>query len=119
MNFVLGFVVLAVLIAAPERTHYQPGRLRNRAGALCGRLVWLPGRDPGGERPALFCGQRYPSMSWCVQSPIRQISRSVGMASWWSCRACSLDTWQDEQGQTHMDIGFTVYGIERTRSHMS
>ena len=25
-----------------------------------------------------------------------------------------FDTWQDEQGQTHMDIGFTVYGIERT-----
>ena len=25
-----------------------------------------------------------------------------------------FDTWQDEDGQTHMSLGFTVYGIEKT-----
>ena len=25
-----------------------------------------------------------------------------------------FDTWQDEQGQTHMTLGFTVYGLKKT-----
>lgn len=25
-----------------------------------------------------------------------------------------FDTWQDEDGQTHMTLGFTVYGIKNT-----
>ena len=25
-----------------------------------------------------------------------------------------FDTWQDEQGETHMSIGFSVYGLEKT-----
>ena len=25
-----------------------------------------------------------------------------------------FDTWQDEDGQTHMTLGFTVYGIKKT-----
>ena len=25
-----------------------------------------------------------------------------------------FDTWQDENGQTHMTLGFTVYGIKKT-----
>ena len=27
-----------------------------------------------------------------------------------------FDTWQDEDGQTHMSLGFTVYGIKKHRS---
>lgn len=27
-----------------------------------------------------------------------------------------FDTWQDEDGQTHMTLGFTVYGIKKHRS---
>ena len=29
-----------------------------------------------------------------------------------------FDTWQDEDGQTHMSLGFTVYGIPKTPLHV-
>lgn len=25
-----------------------------------------------------------------------------------------FDTWQDDKGETHMNLGFTVYGIKKT-----
>lgn len=60
MNFVLGFVVLAVLIAAQNEPITSRVVYEIEPGALCGRLVCCPGTRSWSERPALFCGQRYP-----------------------------------------------------------
>ena len=30
------------------------------------------------------------------------------------CIRDRFDTWQDDKGETHMSLGFTVYGIKKT-----
>ena len=114
MNFVLGFVVLAVLIRGPERTHYQPGRLRNRAGGAVrpdwsgppGRVLEVNGRRCFVANDILYELVRTESNQ--ADFTVRRDGELVELPG------VQFDTWQDEQGQTHMDIGFTVYGIERT-----
>lgn len=114
MNFVLGFAVLAVLIAAQDEPITSRVIYEVEPGALCGQTGLAP-RDEilavNGRRCFVANDILYELMrteSNQADFTVRRAGEEVELPG------VQFDTWQDEQGQTHMDIGFTVYGIETT-----
>lgn len=114
MNFVLGFVVLAVLIAAQNEPITSRVVYEIEPGALCGQTGLAP-RDEILEVNGRRCFVANDILYELVRTESNQADFTVRRdGELVELPGVQFDTWQDEQGQTHMDIGFTVYGIERT-----
>ena len=114
MNFLLGFVVMAILLAA------QNGPITSRViyavedGALCGQT----GLEAG-DKVLAVNGRRCFVANDMLYELMRTEDYSASFTVLRDGKKVELprvqfDTWQDEDGETHMSLGFTVYGIKKT-----
>ena len=114
MNFVLGFVVLVILVAAQEGAITSKTIYSIENDALCGQtglqagdeIVAVNGRHCFVANDMLYELMRTESCR--AHFTVRRDGRLVELPD------VRFDTWQDEQGQTHMTLGFTVYGLKKT-----
>ena len=114
MNFVLGFVVLVFLIAAQNEPITSKTIYAIQDGALCGQT----GLQAGVQVLAVN-GRRCFVANDILYELVRTRSYSADFTVLRDGQKVQLpgvqfDTWQDEQGETHMSIGFSVYGLEKT-----
>ncbi len=114
MNFVLGFVAMVLVIALQSspitsRTIYEVSD-----SALCGQTGLQ-----AGDKIVAINGRR----CFVANDIIYELSRTENYQADLTVlrdgekvelHDVQFDTWQDEQGQTHMSIGFTVYGVRKT-----
>lgn len=114
MNFVLGFVVLVILIAAQNEPITSKTIYAIDDGALCGKTGLQAGDTilaVNGRRCFVANDMLYELVrteAYRADFTVRRDGKTVELPD------VQFDTWQDEKGQTHMSIGFTVYGIEKT-----
>lgn len=114
MNFVLGFVVLVILIAAQNEPITSKTIYAIDDGALCGKTGLQAGDTilaVNGRRCFVANDMLYELVrteAYRADFTVRRDGKTVELLD------VQFDTWQDEKGQTHMSIGFTVYGIEKT-----
>ena len=114
MNFVLGFVVMAILITAQNEPITSKVIYAVEDNALCGQtglqagdeIVAVNGRHCFVANDMLYELMR--TESYRAHFTVRREGRLVELPD------VRFDTWQDEQGQTHMTLGFTVYGLKKT-----
>ena len=114
MNFVLGFVVMAILITAQNEPITSKVIYAVEDNALCGQtglqagdeIVAVNGRHCFVANDMLYELMRTESCR--ADFTVRRDGRLVELPD------VQFDTWQDEQGQTHMTLGFTVYGLKKT-----
>ena len=114
MNFVLGFVVMAILITAQNEPITSKVLYQVEENALCGQtglqagdeIVAVNGRHCFVANDMLYELMRTESCR--ADFTVRRDGRLVELPD------VQFDTWQDEQGQTHMTLGFTVYGLKKT-----
>ena len=114
MNFVLGFVVMAILITAQSEPITSKVLYQVEENALCGQtglqagdeIVAVNGRHCFVANDMLYELMR--TESYRADFTVRRDGRLVELPD------VRFDTWQDEQGQTHMTLGFTVYGLKKT-----
>ena len=114
MNFVLGFVVLVVLIAAQNEPITSKTIYAIQEGALCGQTGLQ-----AGDKVLAVNGRRCFVANDILYELVRTQSYSADFTVLRDGQKVQLpgvqfDTWQDEQGETHMSIGFSVYGLEKT-----
>ena len=114
MNFVLGFVVLVILVAAQEGAITSKTIYSIENDALCGQT----GLQAGDEIVAVN-GRRCFVANDILYELVRTEAYRAGFTVKRDGQKVELpdvqfDTWQDEDGQTHMTLGFTVYGIKKT-----
>ena len=114
MNFVLGFVVLVVLIAAQNEPITSKTIYAIQDGALCGQTGLQ-----AGDQVLAVNGRRCFVANDILYELVRTRSYSADFTVLRDGQKVQLpgvqfDTWQDEQGETHMSIGFSVYGLEKT-----
>ena len=114
MNFVLGFAVLLGLIAFRSDPIASRVIYRIEEGALCGQT----GLQPGDEILAVN-GRRCFIANDIVYELVRTRNTQADFTVLRDGRRVELpgvrfDTYQDEAGGTHMDIGFVVYALEKT-----
>lgn len=114
MNFVLGFAVLVVLVAAQE------GAITSRViysideGARCGQTGLMPDDEVvavNGRRCFIANDMVYElvrTSEYKADFTVKRGGKTVEL------RDVCFDTWQDEAGETHMSLGFVVYGINKT-----
>ena len=108
MNFVLGFVVLLLLISLRS----EP--ITSKDNARCGQtglqagdeIVAVNGRHCFVANDMLYELMR--TESYRAAFTVRRDGKLVELPD------VQFDTWQDAQGQTHMTLGFTVYGLKKT-----
>ena len=114
MNFVLGFVVLVALIASQEDAITSRVIYEVEQGALCGQTGLQAGDEVlavNGRRCFVANDMLYELMrtaSYQADFTVRRDGRTVEL------KDVRFDTWQDEAGETHMRLGFTVYGLKKT-----
>ena len=114
MNFVLGFVVMAVLIAAQSEPITSRVIYKVEEGALCGQTGLQAGDKVlavNGRRCFVANDMLYELMrteDYSARFTVLRNGRNVDLPD------VRFDTWQDDEGQTHMSLGFTVYGIKKT-----
>ena len=114
MNFVLGFVVLLILVAAQKEPITSRVIYEVQEGALCGQTGLQAGDEivaVNGRRCFVANDMLYELMrtaEYRADFTVRRDGRLVELPD------VQFDTWQDEKGETHMTLGFTVYGIEKT-----
>ena len=114
MNFVLGFVVMAVLIAAQSEPITSRVIYKVEEGALCGQTGLQAGDKVlavNGRRCFVANDMLYELMrteDYSARFTVLRDGRNVELPD------VQFDTWQDDEGQTHMSLGFTVYGIRKT-----
>ena len=114
MNFVLGFVVLVVLIAAQNEPITSNTIYAIQDGALCGQTGLQAGDKVlavNGRRCFVANDMIYELVrteQYRADFTVKRNGQTVELPD------VQFDTWQDEDGQTHMSLGFTVYGIEKT-----
>ena len=114
MNFVLGFVVLVILVAAQEGAITSKTIYSIENDALCGQtglqagdeIVAVNGRHCFVANDMLYELMR--TESYRAAFTVRRDGKLVELPD------VQFDTWQDAQGQTHMTLGFTVYGLKKT-----
>ena len=114
MNFVLGFVVLLLLISLRSEPITSKVIYAVEDNALCGRtglqagdeIVAVNGRHCFVANDMLYELMR--TESYRADFTVRRDGKLVELPD------VQFDTWQDEQGQTHMTLGFTVYGLKKT-----
>ena len=114
MNFVLGFVVLVLLIAAQNEPITSKTIYAIQDGALCGQTGLQ-----AGDKVLAVNGRRCFVANDILYELVRTRSYSADFTVLRDGQKVQLpgvqfDTWQDEQGETHMSIGFSVYGLEKT-----
>ena len=114
MNFVLGFVVLVVLIAAQNEPITSKTIYAIQDGALCGQTGLQ-----AGDQVLAVNGRRCFVANDILYELVRTKSYSADFTVLRDGQKVQLpgvqfDTWQDEKGETHMSIGFSVYGLEKT-----
>ena len=118
MNFVLGFAVLLGLIAFRSDPIASRVIYRIEEGALCGQT----GLQPGDEILAVN-GRRCFIANDIVYELVRTRNTQADFTVLRDGQKVELpgvrfDTYQDEAGGTHMDIGFVVYALEKTPANV-
>ena len=114
MNFVLGFVLLLVLITARNEPITSRVIYEVKEGALCGQTGLQAGDEVlavNGRRCFVANDMVYEWMrteSYQADFTVKRDGKKVEL------KGVQFDTWQDEEGKTHMSLGFTVYGIKKT-----
>ena len=114
MNFVLGFVVLVILVAAQEGAITSKTIYSIENDALCGQtglqagdeIVAVNGRRCFVANDILY--ELVRTEAYRADFTVKRDGQKVELPD------VQFDTWQDENGQTHMTLGFTVYGIKKT-----
>lgn len=114
MNFVLGFVVLVILIAAQNEPITSKTIYAIQDGALCGQTGLQ-----AGDKVLAVNGRRCFVANDILYELVRTQSYSADFTVLRDGQKVQLpgvqfDTWQDDKGETHMSIGFSVYGLEKT-----
>ena len=118
MNFVLGFVVLVILVAAQEGPITSRVIYSIEGIALCGQtglqagdeIVAVNGRRCFVANDILY--ELVRTEQYRARFTVKRDGQKVELPD------VQFDTWQDEDGQTHMSLGFTVYGIPKTPLHV-
>ena len=114
MNFVLGFVVMLILIAAQSQPITSRVIYAIEDGALCGQT----GLEAG-DKVLAINGRR----CFVANDMLYELSRTEDYSANFTVLRdgekvelphVQFDTWQDDSGETHMSLGFTVYGIKKT-----
>ena len=115
MNFVLGFVVLVILIAAQNEPITSKTIYAIQDGALCGQTGLQAGDKVlavNGRRcfvaNDIFLYELVRTRSYSADFTVLRNGQKVQLPG------VQFDTWQDDKGETHMSIGFSVYGLEKT-----
>ena len=114
MNFVLGFVVLVILVAAQEGAITSKTIYSIENDALCGQtglqagdeIVAVNGRRCFVANDILY--ELVRTEAYRARFTVKRDGQKVELPD------VQFDTWQDEDGQTHMTLGFAVYGIKKT-----
>ena len=114
MNFVLGFVVLLPLLSLRSEPITSKVIYAVEDNALCGQtglqagdeIVAVNGRHCFVANDMLYELMR--TESYRAAFTVRRDGKLVELPD------VQFDTWQDAQGQTHMTLGFTVYGLKKT-----
>ena len=114
MNFVLGFVVLLLLISLRSEPITSRVIYAVEDNALCGQtglqagdeIVAVNGRHCFVANDMLYELMR--TESYRAAFTVRRDGKLVELPD------VQFDTWQDAQGQIHMTLGFTVYGLKKT-----
>ena len=114
MNFVLGFVVLLLLISLRSEPITSKVIYAVEDNALCGQtglqagdeIVAVNGRHCFVANDMLYELMR--TESYRAAFTVRRDGKLVELPD------VQFDTWQDAQDQTHMTLGFTVYGLKKT-----
>ena len=114
MNFLLGFVVMAILLAAQNEPITSRVIYAVEDGALCGQT----GLEAG-DKVLAVNGRRCFVANDMLYELMRTEDYSASFTVLREGKKVELprvqfDTWQDEDGETHMSLGFTVYGIKKT-----
>ena len=114
MNFVLGFVVLVILIAAQNEPITSKTIYAIQDGALCGQTGLQ-----AGDKVLAVNGRRCFVANDILYELVRTKAYSADFTVLRDGKKVQLpgvqfDTWQDDNGETHMSIGFSVYGLEKT-----
>ena len=114
MNFLLGFVVMAILLAAQNEPITSRVIYAVEDGALCGQT----GLEAG-DKVLAVNGRRCFVANDMLYELMRTEDYSASFTVLRDGKKVELprvqfDTWQDEDGETHMSLGFTVYGIKKT-----
>ena len=114
MNFLLGFVVMAILLAAQNEPITSRVIYAVEDGALCGQTGLEAGDKVlavNGRRCFVANDMLYELMrteDYSASFTVLRDGKKVELP------CVQFDTWQDEDGETHMSLGFTVYGIRKT-----
>ena len=114
MNFVLGFVVLVILVAAQEGAITSKTIYSIEDDAFCGQTGLQAGDEilaVNGRRCFVANDILYELVrteAYRADFTVKRDGRKVELPD------VQFDTWQDDDGQTHMTLGFTVYGIKKT-----
>ena len=114
MNFVLGFVVLVLLIAARQEPITSRVIYKIDEGALCGQT----GLEAG-DKVLAVNGRRCFVANDMIYELVRTEQYRADFTVLRDGKTVELpdvqfDTWEDDSGETHMSLGFTVYGIQKT-----
>ena len=114
MNFLLGFVVMAILLAAQNEPITSRVIYAVEDGALCGQT----GLEAG-DKVLAVNGRRCFVANDMLYELMRTEDYSASFTVLRDGKKVELprvqfDTWQDEDGETHMSLGFTVYGVRKT-----
>ena len=114
MNFLLGFVVMAFLLTAQNEPITSRVIYAVEDGALCGQTGLEAGDKVlavNGRRCFVANDMLYELMrteDYTASFTVLRDGKKVELPR------VQFDTWQDEDGETHMSLGFTVYGIRKT-----
>ena len=114
MNFVLGFVVLLILLTAQSSPLTSKVIYAVEDGALCGQTGLQAGDEivaVNGRRCFVANDILYELMrteDYTADFTVLRDGKKVELPG------VQFDTWQDDRGETHMSLGFTVYGIKKT-----
>ena len=114
MNFLLGFVVMAILLTTQNEPITSRVIYAVEDGALCGQT----GLEAG-DKVLAVNGRRCFVANDMLYELMRTEDYSASFTVLRDGKKVELprvqfDTWQDEDGETHMSLGFTVYGIRKT-----
>lgn len=114
MNFVLGFVVMAILITVQSEPITSKVLYQVEENALCGQTGLQAGDKilaVNGRRCFVANDILYELMrteDYTADFTVLRDGKKVELPG------VQFDTWQDDRGETHMSLGFTVYGIKKT-----
>ena len=114
MNFVLGFAVMAILITAQSEPITSKVLYQVEENALCGQTGLQAGDKilaVNGRRCFVANDILYELMrteDYTADFTVLRDGKKVELPG------VQFDTWQDDKGETHMSLGFTVYGIKKT-----